>query len=57
MVQDYLLMMATPEKNSLDLLRLVFFSLSFLVTNGLAFVSWHLVEKRALRFKPGVRAS
>jgi len=35
----------------------VYFSLSLLVTGGLAYASWHLVEKRALRFKPGVRAS
>lgn len=46
------LMMVTHEENSPDLLRLVFFSLSFLVTGGLALVSWHLIEKRALRFKP-----
>lgn len=35
----------------------VYFSLSLLVTGGLAYASWHLVEKRALRFKPGVQAS
>lgn len=35
----------------------VAFCLSLLVTSGLAFVSWHLVEKRALLFKPRVRAS
>jgi hypothetical protein len=46
------LMMATREKNSRDLPRLVFFSLSFLVTGGLTLVSWNLVEKRALRFNP-----
>lgn len=34
-----------------------FFSLSLLMTAGLAFASWHLVEKQALRFKPGARAS
>jgi len=28
------------------------FFFSFLVTSGLAFASWHLVEKRALLFKP-----
>lgn len=33
------------------------FALSFLVTSGLAFASWHLVEKRALLFKPRVSAS
>jgi hypothetical protein len=44
--------MATREKNSRDLPRLVFFSLSFLVTGGLTLVSWNLVEKRALRFNP-----
>lgn len=31
------------------------FGLSLLVTAALAFCSWHLVEKRALRFKPRVR--
>jgi peptidoglycan/LPS O-acetylase OafA/YrhL len=35
----------------------VSFFISLLVTSGLAFASWHLVEKRALRFKPGARAS
>ena len=30
----------------------VLFLLSFLVTFGLAFLSWHFVEKPALRFKP-----
>lgn len=35
----------------------VSFSLSLLMTGGLAFASWHLVEKRALLFKPRVRAS
>jgi hypothetical protein len=52
MAQCYFLMMATREKNSRDLLRLVFFLLSFLLTGGLTLVSWHLVEKRALLFKP-----
>lgn len=31
--------------------------MSFCVTAGLAYVSWHLVEKRALRFKPKVGMS
>lgn len=31
--------------------------LSFLMTSGLAFASWHLVEKRALRFKPKSKPS
>ncbi len=35
----------------------VLFFLSFLVTSGLAFASWHLVEKRALRFKPKSKPS
>lgn len=35
----------------------VYFSLSLVLTAGLAFASWHLIEKRALRFKPGGRAS
>jgi len=35
----------------------VLFLLSFLATSGLAFASWHLVEKRALRFKPKSKPS
>jgi peptidoglycan/LPS O-acetylase OafA/YrhL len=32
-------------------------ALSLLATGGLAFASWHLVEKQALRFKPRGRAA
>ncbi|SFB66788.1 hypothetical protein SAMN05216344_1013 [Polaromonas sp. OV174] len=60
--------MATLEKKYLDLLCLVAtkgqgwhfgvcFSLSRLLTEGLAFASWHLVEKRAWHFNPGFRAA
>jgi peptidoglycan/LPS O-acetylase OafA/YrhL len=35
----------------------VSFFLSLLVTSGLAFASWHLVEKRALRYKPKSKTS
>ena len=32
------------------------FALSLLLTGGLAYVSWHLIEKQALRFKPSAKA-
>ncbi len=35
----------------------VSFALSLAVTSGFAFASWHLVEKRALLFKPRVRVT
>jgi hypothetical protein len=41
--------MAEPQKNSFDLLRLL---AAVLVASVLAYVSRHLLEKRALVFKP-----
>jgi peptidoglycan/LPS O-acetylase OafA/YrhL len=35
----------------------VSFAFSLAVTSGFAFASWHLIEKRALLFKPRVRAT
>ena len=37
------------KKNPLDALRLLAATMTLL----LAYASWHLVEKKALRFKPG----
>ena len=47
-VQQMLLHWSTTRSLSIESA----FCLSLLVTSVLAFCSWHLIEKRALRFKP-----
>jgi len=52
-VQQWLAQTASGHERSFGLTLM----LAFALTAGLSYVSWHLIEKRALRFKPRVRGA